>query len=72
LSGVKDVMLKDSAAHCNAGFFPPIVVAFGYLDYHKQQTKENLKQPRATQGQPNKIDGCFWLFWLFGLPQATN
>jgi hypothetical protein len=29
---------KDSAAHCNAGFFPPIVVAsgyFGYMGYHQ-------------------------------------
>jgi hypothetical protein len=32
--GVQVVMVKDSAAHCNAGFFPPIVVAsdcFGYI-----------------------------------------
>jgi hypothetical protein len=31
-------MAKSSAAHCNAGFFPPIVVAsgcFGYVGYHK-------------------------------------
>jgi hypothetical protein len=30
-------MVKDSAAHCNAVFFPPIVVAsryFGYVGYH--------------------------------------
>jgi hypothetical protein len=29
---VQDVMLKDSAVHCNAVFFPPIVVvAYGYF-----------------------------------------
>jgi hypothetical protein len=31
-------MVKDSAAHCNAVFFPPIVVAsgyFGYMGYHQ-------------------------------------
>jgi hypothetical protein len=31
-------MVKDSAAHCNAAFFPPIVVAsgyFGYVRYHQ-------------------------------------
>jgi hypothetical protein len=31
-------MVKDSAAHCNAGFFPPIVVAsgnFGYVGFHQ-------------------------------------
>jgi hypothetical protein len=30
-SGVQVVMVKGSAAHCNAVFFPPIVVASGYL-----------------------------------------
>jgi hypothetical protein len=30
-SGVQ--VVKDSAAHCNAVFFPPIVVAFGYFGY---------------------------------------
>jgi hypothetical protein len=30
-SGVQVVMVKDSAAHCNAVFFPPIVVASGYF-----------------------------------------
>jgi hypothetical protein len=37
-SGVQVVMAKDSAAHCNAGFVPPIVVAsgyFGYVGYHQ-------------------------------------
>jgi hypothetical protein len=24
-SGVQVVMVRDSAAHCNAGFFPPVV-----------------------------------------------
>jgi hypothetical protein len=24
---------KDSAAHCNAAFLPPITVASGYFDY---------------------------------------
>jgi hypothetical protein len=28
-SGVQVAMVKDSAAHCNAVFFPPIVVASG-------------------------------------------
>jgi hypothetical protein len=28
-SGVQVVMVKYSAAHCNAVFFPPIVVASG-------------------------------------------
>jgi hypothetical protein len=32
-SGVQVVIVKDSDAHCNAGFFPPIVVAFGYFGY---------------------------------------
>jgi hypothetical protein len=35
-SGVQVIMVKDSAAHCNAVFFLPIVVAsgyFGYVDY---------------------------------------
>jgi hypothetical protein len=35
--GLHVVMVKDSAAHCNAGLFPPIVVAsssFGYVGYH--------------------------------------
>lgn len=34
-SGVQAVMVMDSAAHCNAVFFPPIVVAFGYVGYHQ-------------------------------------
>jgi hypothetical protein len=37
-SGVQVVMVKDSAAHCNAVFFPPTVVAsgyFGYVGYHQ-------------------------------------
>jgi hypothetical protein len=32
-SGVLVVVVKDSATHCNAVFFPPIVVAFGYFGY---------------------------------------
>jgi hypothetical protein len=31
-------MFKDSAAHCNAASFPPIVAAsgyFGYVGYHQ-------------------------------------
>jgi hypothetical protein len=32
-SGVEVVMVKDSAAHCNAVFFPPILVASGYVGY---------------------------------------
>jgi hypothetical protein len=37
-SGVQVVMVKDSAAHCNMVFFPPIAVAsgyFGYVGYHQ-------------------------------------
>jgi hypothetical protein len=37
-SDVQVVMVKNSTAHCNAVFFPPIVVAsgyFGYMDYHQ-------------------------------------
>jgi hypothetical protein len=37
-SGVQVVMVKDSAAHCNVVFFPPVVVAsgyFGYVGYHQ-------------------------------------
>jgi hypothetical protein len=30
-SGVQVVMVKDSAVHCNAVFFPPVLVASGYL-----------------------------------------
>jgi hypothetical protein len=30
-SGVQVVMVKDSAAHCNAVYSPPILVACGYL-----------------------------------------
>jgi hypothetical protein len=32
-SGVQVVMVKDSAVHCNAVFFPSIVVASGYFGY---------------------------------------
>jgi hypothetical protein len=35
-SGVQAVIVKDSTAHCNAVFFPTIVVAssyFGYVGY---------------------------------------
>jgi hypothetical protein len=39
-SGVYAVTVKDFAAHCNAGFFPPIVTVFasgyfGYVAYHQ-------------------------------------
>jgi hypothetical protein len=37
-SGVQVVMVKDSAAHCNAVFLPPIVFAsvyFGNVGYHQ-------------------------------------
>jgi hypothetical protein len=37
-SGVQVVMVKDSAAHCNAVFFPPVEVVsryFGYVGYHQ-------------------------------------
>jgi hypothetical protein len=37
-SGVQVVMVKKSDVHCNAVFFPPIVVAsgyFGYVGYHQ-------------------------------------
>jgi hypothetical protein len=32
-SGVRVVMVKDSAVRCNAVFFPPIVVASSYFGY---------------------------------------
>jgi sorbitol-specific phosphotransferase system component IIC len=32
-SGVQVVIVKDSAAHCNAGFFPHIVVTSDYFGY---------------------------------------
>jgi hypothetical protein len=32
-SGVQIVMVKDSAANCNAVFWPPIVIASGYFVY---------------------------------------
>jgi hypothetical protein len=32
-TGAQVVMVKDSAAHCNAAFFPPIVVVSGYFGY---------------------------------------
>jgi hypothetical protein len=32
-SRVEVVMAKSSAAHCIAGFFPPIEVASGYFGY---------------------------------------
>jgi hypothetical protein len=32
-SGVQVVVVKDSAAQCNAVYFPPIVVAIGYFGY---------------------------------------
>jgi hypothetical protein len=32
-SGVQVVMVKDSAAHCNAVLFPSILVASGYSGY---------------------------------------
>jgi hypothetical protein len=37
-SSVHIIMVKDSAAHCSAVFFPPIAVAsdyFGYVGYHQ-------------------------------------
>jgi hypothetical protein len=37
-SGVRLVVVGDSAAHCNVVFFPPVVVAsgyFGYVGYHQ-------------------------------------
>jgi hypothetical protein len=37
-SGVPVVVVKESAAHINAVFFPPIMVAsgyFGYVGYHQ-------------------------------------
>jgi hypothetical protein len=33
-SGVQAVVVKDSAARYNVVFFPPIVVASGYVGYH--------------------------------------
>jgi uncharacterized membrane protein len=82
-------MVKESAAHCNAGFFSPVVVASGYFGYVgckwllmvlfgllvvaslnvlagagvllcvgcNRQSKQNQKQPRATQSHLNKTVG---------------
>jgi hypothetical protein len=48
-SGVQVVMVQDSAPQCNAAFFPPIILASGYLGYvgchqlynHCNRRKEN-------------------------------
>jgi hypothetical protein len=32
-SGVQVVVVRDSAARCNAVFFPPTIVASGYFGY---------------------------------------
>jgi hypothetical protein len=32
-SGVQVVVVRESAAHCNAPFSPPIAVASGYFHY---------------------------------------
>jgi hypothetical protein len=52
-SGVQVVIVKDSAAHCNAVFFPPILVASGYF---------------LLCGLPSVLFRCPWVardcFWL--------
>jgi hypothetical protein len=51
-SDVQDVMIKDSAAHCNAVFFPRILAAavyFGYIGHHQ-----------FYFGCPCVARGCFW------------
>jgi hypothetical protein len=50
-SGVQVVMVKDSAAHCNAVVFPPVVVAFWLF---------------CLYGLPSVLFGCPWvgLIWL--------
>jgi hypothetical protein len=37
-SGVQVVVVKDSAAHCIAVFFPPIVVSSGYIGHAGYQS----------------------------------
>jgi hypothetical protein len=44
-SGVQVVMAKDSAAHCNAVFFPPIVVIWLFW----------------LCGLPSVLFGCPWV-----------
>jgi sorbitol-specific phosphotransferase system component IIC len=46
------VQVKDSAAHCNAGFFPHIVVASGYfvyVGYHQfRQLQQEERNPHYS------------------------
>jgi hypothetical protein len=44
-SGVQIVVFKNSAAHCNAVFFPPILVAsgyFGYVGYYNRREENRI------------------------------
>jgi hypothetical protein len=41
-SGVQDVMIKNSAVHCNTVFLYPIVVASDYFGYVGYQIKLNI------------------------------
>jgi hypothetical protein len=56
-SGVQVVMVKDSAAHCNVVYFPPITVA--YFGYDNRSTHNRTPTPTktfkaATTNKPNK------------------
>jgi hypothetical protein len=58
-SGVQVVMVKDSAAHCNAVFFPPTVVPLVILV---------MWRTSVLFGCPWVACGCFWLCvvcWLW-------
>jgi hypothetical protein len=49
--GVDIVTVKDSAAHCNVGFFPSIVVAsgyFGYVGYHQLPDVTTIEEKKTT------------------------
>jgi hypothetical protein len=47
-SGVQVVMVKDSAAHCNAVIFPSIVVASGYFGYVNKAIRRKNGERRCT------------------------
>jgi hypothetical protein len=47
-SGVQVVLVKDFAAHCIVVFFPPIVVAYGYVCYVNKETRRKNSERRCT------------------------
>jgi hypothetical protein len=48
-SGVQVVLVKYSAAHCNAVFFPPTVDASGYFGYKANGNPHNQNNHRQLQ-----------------------